>query len=83
MPLLLAILLGALAEGTCASQDSEDNVCLLALNSTRSTLEANANISAAASSDFHNSTDVSLAAGNLQDGRLATEADASGRGTYL
>jgi len=80
MPLLLVILLGALAEGTCASHDSEDNVCLLALNSTRSTLEAKANITAAASSDFHNSTDVSLAAGNLQDGRLATEADASGRG---
>jgi len=72
MPLLLALLLGALAEGTCASRDSEDNVCLLALNSTRSTLEANANITAAASSDFHNSTDLSLAGGNLQNGLGAT-----------
>jgi len=71
MPSLPAILLGALlAEGTCAPHDSEDNVCLLALNSTRS--KANASLAAAVSGDLSNTTDLSLAGGSTQRGTGAT-----------
>jgi len=73
MQLLPAILLGAfLADGTCARHDSEDNVCLLALNSSRSKLEANANGTSAVSSGLHNATELSLAGGNSQHGLGAT-----------
>lgn len=70
MQLFPAILLGAfLAHGTCARHDSEDNVCLLALNSSRSKLEANAN---GTSSGLYNTTELSLAGGNNQHGLGAT-----------
>jgi hypothetical protein len=70
MPSLFAIFFGVLADRTCAPHDSEDNVCLLALNSSRSRLEAN--VTAAVSGDLHNMTDLSLTGGNSQSGLGAT-----------
>lgn len=64
MPVLIALLFGAVAgTETCASHDSEDNVCLLALNSSRTRLEAVANATAAGLSELNNTINGSAQKG--------------------